>query len=406
MKALARLAVLVLITPALLAQTPTTQPVAPQTSDKKPANAQGESTTPQTATVPADGAQTAAQGTEPAKPRVPGPYPVLSEKAKQRARQLYGYFASGQTGQLYAAFAPALKKQSPESKISTISKQVTATFGSPTDTLSESFLPSMGGPVTLYSHTTVYSKPDSRAQGGKARSAVMVVLGVDEQGELTDFTVLPMPPTPRDEYSDYQDVAKLHLPFNGEWIVMQGGRTMYDNANAASDESRYTVSFLYVKDGMAFDGNGRKNTDYYCYGQPILAPAAGTIVQASNTYQDHAPGRAPDIQSRGNYVVIAHGNSEFSLIPYMKSGSVKVKLGQRVKQGDAVGACGNSGSSQFPHVEYSLQNSKGFPLPKTLPAQFVDYVADGKPVPVGEPLRGQTVANAPKATPVQAAGKP
>jgi hypothetical protein len=34
-------------------------------------------------------------------------------------------------------------------------------------------------------------------------------------------------------------------------------------------------------------------------------------------------------------------------------------------------------------------------LPDSLPVQFVDYIADGKPVDVGEPVRGQTVSNAP-----------
>ena len=58
-----------------------------------------------------------------------------------------------------------------------------------------------------------------------------------------------------------------------------------------------------------------------------------------------------------------------------------------------VGECGNSGNSPAPHLEYRLQNSRGRPLPQTLPAQFVDYVADGAPVALGEPVRGQTVHN-------------
>ena len=46
-----------------------------------------------------------------------------------------------------------------------------------------------------------------------------------------------------------------------------------------------------------------------------------------------------------------------------------------MKQGEVIGECGNSGSSFAPHVEYSLQNTRGFPLPKTMPAQFVNYTA-------------------------------
>jgi hypothetical protein len=405
-KSFVRLAILTLFTPALLlvAQTPASQTPAPQASPDKPASAQAPTTGGKEPAAPA--AQTGGQSTEPAKPRVPGQYPVMGDKAKQRARELYDYFTRGQGGLLYTSFSPELKKQYPEANITTISKQLTAKFGSPTNTLSESFLPSPASPVTLYSHTTLYSKPDPKANGGKQNVAIMVVIGVDEKGQLTEFQAQPVPPVPRDQYSDYQDVTKLHLPFNGEWTVLQGGRNLFDNSYVGTEDNRYGVSFILLKDGMQSNGSAAKNTDFYCFGQPVLTPASGTVVQASNSYQDHAPGRPPEIQSRGNYVVIAHGNSEYSLIPYLKAGSVKVKVGQRLKQGDVVGECGDSGSSPFPHVEYSLQNTRGFPLPKSMPAQFVDYVADGKPVPIGEPLRGQTVTNQTKTPPVETAGKP
>jgi hypothetical protein len=269
--------------------------------------------------------------------------------------------------------------------------------GSPTQVLSENFMPGLGSPVTIYSRTSSYSK---------SKLPVMVVLAVNGDGEVSDIQITPVPLVRSDEYSDYQDTAKLRLPFNGTWIVVQGGRSVYDNGFAATEDNRYAVSFMALKDGMAYENDGRKNTDYYCYGQPVLAPAGGAVIQAAGNATDHPPGRVPEVQSRGNYVVIAHGNSEFSMIPYLKAGSLKVRNGQHVKQGDVIGACGNSGSSFAPHVEYSLQNTRGFPLPKTMPAQFVNYTADGKAIPIGEPLRGQVVENQPKSPPVETAGKP
>jgi murein DD-endopeptidase MepM/ murein hydrolase activator NlpD len=61
-----------------------------------------------------------------------------------------------------------------------------------------------------------------------------------------------------------------------------------------------------------------------------------------------------------------------------------------VKQGDVVAECGNSGAGPVPHVHFQLEKSAGVPLP----AQFTDYIADGKPVASGEPVRGQFVSNA------------
>src|SRR3974377_1283874 len=103
-------------------------------------------------------------------------------------------------------------------------------------------------------------------------------------------------------------------------------------------------------------------------------------------------------------VLISHAHSEFSMMDHLKQNSIRFKKGDKVKQGEVVAECGNSGQSPAPHIHYQLQNSAGLPLPDSLPAQFVDYVADGKPVDVGEPVRGQTVSNAPTGTAAQSAG--
>ncbi len=393
MKVLGRLAVSILLFPALLlAQTSTGQSAtAPKANATKPAYEQPATPTTESAATP----QRAETPKKP--PAAPLPYPIMSEKAKERARQLYDYFSRGETGLLYAAFTPEMKKDSPESKLATMSKQVTEKLGTPGQVLSETFLPNLTSPVTIYSRTSMYSK---------AKVAFMVMLAINGQGELSDMRVMPVPPTARDGYADYQDSTKLHLPFEGTWIVLQGGRNLYDNVFAGSEDNRHTVSFMLLKDGMPFDNDGKRNSDYYCYGAPVLSPAAGVVVQMAGYAPDHPPGMGSDMISRGNYVLIAHGNSEYSLIPYLKAGSIKVHTGQRVKQGEVVGECGNSGSSYAPHVEYSLQNTRGFPLPKTLPAQFVDYTADGKAVTIGEPLRGQMVANQTEPPATQTAEKP
>lgn len=56
----------------------------------------------------------------------------------------------------------------------------------------------------------------------------------------------------------------------------------------------------------------------------------------------------------GNYVIIDHGDGEHSVLPHMKPGSVRVKKGHRVRQGEMIGEVGFSGDAIFPHVHYSL----------------------------------------------------
>jgi murein DD-endopeptidase MepM/ murein hydrolase activator NlpD len=68
-----------------------------------------------------------------------------------------------------------------------------------------------------------------------------------------------------------------------------------------------------------------------------------------------------------------------------------VKAGDKVKVGQELAQCGNSGNSPFPHLHYHVQTTSQWFKGEGLPIQFHDYVADGKPVSVGEPVRGQVV---------------
>ena len=324
-----------------------------------------------------------------------GSYPVMSAAAKNRARQLFGYFESGQSVALYAAFGPQMKKNSSTAKMATVAKQIGSEWGHEEKMLGENFAPDMVLANTVYSRYSQFSK---------SKDPIFTAMVLDQQGQITVFQFQPVPPATGNRFVDYKDTAKLRLPFTGDWFVYQGGRLVYQNPNALRDAERFAMAFTVLKDGRPFSGDGSKNEQFYCYGQPVLAPADGTVVQVTDTYADSVPGRPEDVLPSGNRVLIAHGNQEFSLLTHLKQNSIKVKQGAKVKQGDIVGECGNSGISAAPHLEYRLQNSKGVPLPQTLPAQFVDYVADGVPVAVGEPVGGQTVHNAaaaaaPAATP-------
>jgi len=318
-----------------------------------------------------------------------GSYPVMSTAAKNRARQLFGYFDSGQWAQLYAAFSGQMKKSSGGSaQLATVSK----TIGTEVKMLGENFAPDMLEPNTVYSRFSQFAK---------SKDPIYTSLAIDGQGQVASLRFQPAPQPSGHRFVDYKDTAKLRLPFDGDWFVYAGGRDIYQNSNAYSAAERYSLVFTFLKDGRPYSGDGSKNEDYYCYGQPVLAPADGSVVLVNNTFADNVPGRVEEIMPTGNRVLISHGNQEYSLFMHLKQNSIKVKTGQKVKAGQAVGECGNSGNSSTPHLEYRLQNSSGRPLPQTVPAQFIDYVADGAPVTIGEPLRGQTVHNAspPPATP-------
>ncbi len=345
-----------------------------------------------------------AQGPSPSPKKAPpspaaagGSYPVMSAAAENRARQLFGYFESGQSAALYAAFSPQMKKKSDAAKMAAVAKQMGTEWGHEQKMLGENFVPDMLSANTVYSRYSQFSK---------GKDPIFTAMILNEQGQIEAFQFRPDPAQTGNRFVDYKDTTKLHLPFNGDWLVYQGGRLVYQNPNAYRDAERYAMTFTVMKDGRTFSGDGSKNEQFYCYGQPVLAPADGTVVQVTDSYADNPPGRPDEVLPSGNRVLIAHGKQEYSLLSHLKQNSIKVKQGAKVKQGDVVGECGNSGISAAPHLEYRLQNSRGMPLPQTLPAQFVDYVADGTPVETGEPLRGQVVHSNPSSAPAAAPASP
>jgi murein DD-endopeptidase MepM/ murein hydrolase activator NlpD len=84
----------------------------------------------------------------------------------------------------------------------------------------------------------------------------------------------------------------------------------------------------------------------------------------------------------GNYVLIDHHNGEFSVFPHMMPGSVLVKAGDAVHQGEMIGRVGFSGDAIFPHVLYSLLSGPDIYRFEGLPAYFTRFRLRGRLVDV------------------------
>lgn len=84
----------------------------------------------------------------------------------------------------------------------------------------------------------------------------------------------------------------------------------------------------------------------------ILAHSDGIIVEVvKNCNKTYSTGH-----SYGNYVKIKHGNGMYTLYAHLQYGSVSVKVGQRVKQGQVIGYMGNTGHSNGAHLHFEVRN--------------------------------------------------
>ncbi|OUS21636.1 peptidase M23 [Nonlabens dokdonensis] len=117
-----------------------------------------------------------------------------------------------------------------------------------------------------------------------------------------------------------------------------------------------------------------KGTDYAAaYGTPIVATANGVVTKSSYT------------GGNGNYVKIKH-NGTYST-QYLHMTKRKVKVGQRVKQGQVIGTVGSTGLATGPHVCYRFwvngrqvdpykQNlPSADPLPKDKMEDYLQFIA-------------------------------
>ncbi len=188
------------------------------------------------------------------------------------------------------------------------------------------------------------------------RGALLLELYVDGDGKVTGLTV-------RHASNDGSDppVAKsgipLALPFRGQWLVFWGGDRPELNRHVTYPSQRRAADLVFVgPDGAMHRGDGKKNEDYYAYGQDVLAVADGTVITAIDGVPDNTPGSLNRLAVFGNVVIIHHTNSLYSAYAHLQPGKVRVKVGETVKQGAVLGLCGNSGNSSQPHLHLQLQD--------------------------------------------------
>lgn len=191
------------------------------------------------------------------------------------------------------------------------------------------------------------------------------------------------------ELETYEPKTTLRLPFDDEWVVLWGGTKPHENDHVAAPPLRFAYDFVVDSGGSLHRTDGRSNADFYCWGRPILAPAAGRVVMTVDSFADNVPGESPaGYRGPGNFVIIDHGG-EFSVLAHLRRGSVRVATGHKIAAGDTVGACGNNGESALPHLHYQLQLDARPGRP--VPAPFSNFMVEGVRVARGQPTRGQRV---------------
>jgi hypothetical protein len=213
----------------------------------------------------------------------------------------------------------------------------------------------------------------------------------------------------------YETKTPLVLPVKGRVLVWDGHdyhshhRRMdytlpvFQNRQMTTNFQRYGYDFVIVNEqGIMYRGASKDSDDwyrgrpddneaYFVFGQPVYAAGAGRVADLHDGEADNRRFDPTEFMKRatagsGNYVVIDHLNGEFSWFGHLKQGSIRVKRGQAVKQGDILGLIGASGDSLFPHLHYELRTGPGITGVEGLPSYFGGFRGVGSQALVG---RGQ-----------------
>ncbi|TKI88926.1 M23 family peptidase, partial [Bacillus wiedmannii] len=133
----------------------------------------------------------------------------------------------------------------------------------------------------------------------------------------------------------------VRFPLNERALVGWGGDRLETNYHVIKPNERWAYDILIPPAEV----KSSKLEDYGIYGAKVMAPASGTVVSINNDEKDVVPGSDNFESMAGNHIYLRLDESgTFLILAHLKKGSIKVREGQHVNEGEVLAQVGNSGS--------------------------------------------------------------
>ncbi|NJP68875.1 M23 family metallopeptidase [Streptomyces sp. ventii] len=182
----------------------------------------------------------------------------------------------------------------------------------------------------------------------------------------------------------------LPAPFSGRWTALNSPATKVPS-HTHSHAQTYAIDVLRSGPDAAPEPPFtwlwppvRRPERYPSFGEPLSAPAAGTVVMAEDRCRDHltrmslpglvllvlegfARSQGASRHLLGNHVTLDLGDGVYAVLAHLRRGSLRVGVGDRVAAGQQLGECGNSGNSSHPHLHYQLMDGPDVRTARGLP---------------------------------------
>jgi hypothetical protein len=206
-----------------------------------------------------------------------------------------------------------------------------------------------------------------RLTGASARSWVRVMpftlnvftdTRVDDGAAVASYRLIPTPytldpPLP----AGAEDPVRVRSPLAGRWYVGQGAFGLGSHAG-------YWGYDLNLVDNALHEDVPHPSTvlsEHLSFGEPITAPAAGTVFSLENDEPDLPPRTFGPVPSPPNFVFLEIPGDVGLLFSHLQQGSIPLAPSQAVAKGAAIGNVGHSGSTSWPHLHFEAQDiANGF----------------------------------------------
>ena len=157
---------------------------------------------------------------------------------------------------------------------------------------------------------------------------------------------------------------------------------------------------LYVSQRFAIDwvkmdansqqsnGDSSKNENWPTCGQKAIAVADAKVVSVLDGLPERVANALPTDTTMqnvtGNHVVLDLGRGYYAFYAHLQPGSLKVRVGDRVKRGQVLALVGNSGNTSAPHLHFHVSDGMGPLSSQGLPYLIDSFVVKSLAVDVTE----------------------
>lgn len=139
---------------------------------------------------------------------------------------------------------------------------------------------------------------------------------------------------------------------------------------------RFAIDWIKMDSrGQIHSGDNTKNENWPTYGQKAIAVMDGKVVSVLDGLPERVANALPSDTTMqnvtGNHVILDLGQGRYGFYAHLQPGSLKVRVGDRVKRGQVLALVGNSGNTSGPHLHFHVSDGMG-----PLSAQGLPYVID------------------------------